>query len=204
MVVTRQNRQDFENAKRFFEGFSFTDIKTSIETGCFKKADIIRIENDSLDMNFQSLALTFYNKESAVIGNVAEVYDENGNILGSYDFSKKEVTIDTVRDFLKESENFKNVLIYIKNNFPEEWTDFVSTDVLDKNKVIDYINNNQHEVKEILEGIERYLIASDIPSTMQEKAVKEWFYRAYYSDIISKVQDCCDFRDFVKHCIDEL
>lgn len=206
MVVTKQNRQDFENAKRFFEGFSFTDIKISVESGCFKKADIARIEEGYLEMNFASLKVTFYIPAHATIGSVAEVYDENGDILGAYDFSKKEVTLDEVRDFFGQDakENVKAVLMHIQNNFLEEWTDFVGSDVLDKNKVIEYIMNNQHEIPEIMDNLSNSLDTDDIPSDVKENIINDWFANSSHSDVIYKVQDEFDLRDFVKDCIDEL
>lgn len=68
-----------------------------------------------------------------------------------------------------------------------------------KDKVIEYLCTNRGEVKDILETVD--IECEDVPDSVADTFIDDWFRNAYNSDIIEKVSD---LRDFVKDCIDEL
>lgn len=129
IVFTEKNRMDFASAKRFFNGLSFDEIKSSVASGCFKKVDINKVEDNVMDMNFGSLAVTFRNADKAEIDSYAEVYDENGNCLGTYNFDLEEnslpenweslVTDDMLHDLLQK-RNIQTIECLQLNDIPDE------------------------------------------------------------------------------------
>ena len=71
-----------------------------------------------------------------------------------------------------------------------------------KDSVVEYLCNNREEVKDILETVD--IDTDDVPDNVTDSITDNWFSNAYTSDIISKIRDNADLRDFVKDCIDEL
>ena len=71
-----------------------------------------------------------------------------------------------------------------------------------KDSVVKYLCSNRGEVKDILETVD--IDSDDVPDNVVDSITDNWFSNAYTSDIIYKVRDNADLRDFVKDCIDEL
>lgn len=71
-----------------------------------------------------------------------------------------------------------------------------------KDKVIEYLCDNRGEVKDILETVD--IETDDVPDNVVDSFVDDWFGNAYTSDIISKVDNNTNLRDFIKDAIDEL
>lgn len=68
--------------------------------------------------------------------------------------------------------------------------------------VVKYLCANREEVKDILETID--IDSDEVPDNVADSITDNWFSNAYTSDIIYKIRDNADLRDFVKDCIDEL
>lgn len=137
MVITDKNKMDFANAKRFFSGLSFTDIKSSVASGCFIKASINFTENNVMILDFGSLSLTLRNANKAEIDSWAKVYDSDGNCMGTYDFESEVkvlpegweslVTDDMLHDLLQK-RNIQTIECLQIEDIPEEMKETICQD----------------------------------------------------------------------------
>lgn len=102
-------KNDYEDAKLIFNGMDYEKAAKILSKRLIKGADLIRDDKEKMDINFGCLCITIYNCNNVCdLGEVAEVYDSDGNIVAS------SLTCTTQLDGILKDKLIKNVL-FIKN-----------------------------------------------------------------------------------------
>ena len=215
MAITDKMMKDYEIVKGMFCGKSIADIKQTVESGitnlvireCTDKE--ITLHTGTIDMTFQE------NESGSVLPSTfIETYNENGMWVSTECVNASAINLSErlLSAWLSEEKdgvsNVETVLKLISTKHETKWKDYLadnglnSTEQTTKENVIKYIENNEHELESILESAS--VDARSLPDNLIEDAVNNWFSDAYTSDIVSKVSDYADLRDFIKDAIDEL